>query len=325
MIQVIIPTYNRELCIRYLIEQSIEPYKGILFRFLILDSSTSDDTEMLCKQLNHCKQFEYQRVASDVQPDDKVVNAIMHCSDDYYWLLGDGNLVDFNGIEQTLLSANYKEYDVLEIDSLESKRNPIRRSEHFIERSNLVSYIATNFTYLTYWGSSIIHTTRAKECFLNGCMDKYRQDILSWWSACLICEMINTDDANVVRTKAGTLYTKAFKGNPGKKDRSWANGEKYFLTTFEVFNRDIKLLPEMFSSVKKDIIKNFRDDLLVSKRYLLQLKLGGVLSTQYVKKYKREIQIVKGYYLYMLLLSLTPNALLVGLQKVYRIGKKVIK
>ena len=137
--------------------------------------------------------------------------------------------------------------------------------------------------------------------------------------------MINIDEANDARTKVGTLYTKAFKGNPGKKDRSWAKGEKYFLTTFEVFNRDVKFLPKMFFSVKKDIIKNFRDDLLVSKRYLVQLKMEGVLSHQYVKKYKKEIQVINGYYLFMLLLSFTPNALLIVLRKIYKTGKKVIK
>lgn len=90
MIQVIVPTYNRASCMQNLIMQSIMPYKGKIFSFLILDSSIDDNTEKLCAQVVHNNNFVYKRIKDSVQPDDKVIDAIKRCKDDYYWLFGDG-------------------------------------------------------------------------------------------------------------------------------------------------------------------------------------------------------------------------------------------
>lgn len=324
MIQVIIPTYNREVCIQNFITQSIVPYVGKLFNFLILDSSTNDITNKICVKCNS-KKLKYRRIDSKVQPDDKVIKAIMNCTDEYYWLLGDGNLVNFNEIERLFLLYDFNKFDILEVDSDKSKRRGTNESDNFIIRDDLINYIASNFTYLTYWGSSIIKTKRAKDFFLNGTMNKYRQDSLSWWSSCIICEMISLDFQNNTLTPIVSLYTKYIKGNPGKTDRSWAKGEKYYYTTFEVFNRDVALLPSMFSNVKNEIIKNFRDDELVSKRYLIKLKIRGVLTPKYIIKYKKEINIIKGYYGLMLFIAYVPDFLLISLVNIYKLLKKVIK
>ena len=49
MIQVISPTYNRPKCIELLLRDCINIYQGELFKFVLLDSSTNDDTKALAE------------------------------------------------------------------------------------------------------------------------------------------------------------------------------------------------------------------------------------------------------------------------------------
>lgn len=302
MIQVIIPTYNRPKCIELLLRDCINIYQGELFKFVLLDSSSNDDTKALAE---NSEKIEYRRFEPSVKVDDKVIGAILKCTDDYYWLLGDGNLVDFNSIEH--LIEKLPDFDVLEIDSINSKRNTELLQEDFETHDDLVDFIRTRYSHLTYWGATIIKTDTANNMFKSGTMDKYREDTLSWWSATLVCEMISAALEKGRKPNIHTLFTKHFYRNPEKKDRSWAKGENYFLTTFKVFDKDVYMLPKYFDEVKNDIIRNFRDDVLVTKRYLIGLKRRGVIKLKYVLKYKNDIQHVRGYYSFIFVLACIPS------------------
>ena len=302
MIQVLIPTYNRSKCIELLLRDCINLYQGKLFKFVLLDSSTNDDTKALAE---NSEKIEYRRFEPSVKVDDKVIGAILKCTDDYYWLLGDGNLVDFNSIER--LIEKLSDFDVLEIDSINSKRNTKLSQEDFETHDDLVDFIRTRYSHLTYWGATIIKTDTAKNMFKSGTMDKYREDALSWWSATLVCEMISSILEKGRKPHIYTLFTEYLYGNPEKKDRSWAKGENYFLTTFKVFDKDVYMLPKYFDEVKNDIIRIFRDDVLVTKRYLIGLKRRGVIKLKYVLKYKNDIQHVRGYYSFIFALACIPS------------------
>lgn len=302
MIQVLIPTYNRSKCIELLLRDCINLYQGELFKFVLLDSSTNDDTKALAE---NSEKIEYRRFEPSVKVDDKVIGAILKCTDDYYWLLGDGNLVDFNSIEH--LIKKLPDFDVLEIDSINSKRNKKLLQEDFETHDDLVDFIRTRYSHLTYWGATIIKTDTAKNMFKSGTMDKYREDALSWWSATLVCEMISAALEKGRKPHIYTLFTEYFYGNPGKKEQSWAKGENYFLTTFKVFDKDVYMLPKYFDDVKNDIIRIFRDDVLVTRRYLIRLKRLGVIKLKYVLKYKNDIQHVRGYYSFIFALACIPS------------------
>ena len=302
MIQVLIPTYNRSKCIELLLRDCINLYQGELFKFVLLDSSTNDDTKALAE---NSEIIEYRRFEPSVKVDDKVIGAILKCTDDYYWLLGDGNLVDFNSVEH--LIEKLTDFDVLEIDSINSKRNTILLQEDFETHDDLVDFIRTRYSHLTYWGATIIKTDTAKNMFKSGTMDKYREDALSWWSAALVCEMISVALEKGRKPQIYTVFTKYFSGNPEKQERSWAKGENYFLTTFKVFDKDVYMLPKCFDGIKKEIICNFRDDVLATREYLIHLKRRGVIKMRYVLKYKDDIQDVNGYFPFILLLACIPN------------------
>ncbi|MCI6008960.1 MAG: glycosyltransferase [Anaerostipes hadrus] len=302
MIQVIIPTYNRPKCIELLLRNCINVYQGQLFKFVILDSSTNNETAEIAKE--YCI-AEYKRFDSTVKVDDKVIGSILECCEDYYWLFGDGNLADFNFIEKLIIKLPY--FDVLEVDSSKSKRNTKLLQEDFETHDDLVDFIRTRYSHLTYWGSAIVKTEIAKEMFNSGKMDKYRQDVLSWWSAAMVCEMISDVVGKGKKPKIYTLFTEHFYGNPAKKDKSWAKGENYFLTTFKVFDKDVYMLPKYFDEVKNDIICIFRNDVLATRRYLIHLKRQNVIKLRYVLKYKNDIQDVKGYFPFILVLACIPK------------------
>ena len=316
MIQVIIPTYNRPKCIELLLRDCINIYQGELFKFVLLDSSTNDDTKALAE---NSEKIEYRRFEPSVKVDDKVIGAILKCTDDYYWLLGDGNLVDFNSVEH--LIEKLTDFDVLEIDSINSKRNTILLQEDFETHDDLVDFIRTRYSHLTYWGATIIKTDTAKNMFKSGTMDKYREDALSWWSATLVCEMISAALEKGIKPHIYTLFTEHFYGNPGKKEQSWAKGENYFLTTFKVFDKDVYMLPKCFNEVKNDIICIFRDDVLVTKSYLIHLKRRGVIKLKYVLKYKDDIQDIKGYFPFIFVLACIPKPCIEIAYKIHKLVK----
>lgn len=302
MIQVLIPTYNRPKCIELLLRECINIYQGELFKFVILDSSPNDDTEILAK---NSSRVEYKRFDPDVPVDDKVIGAIIDCCEDYYWLLGDGNLVDFNSFEKSIV--NIPEFDILEVVPWNRKRHKNNIQDTIDANNDALVYVRDRYSHLTYWGASIIRTKKAQLLFLSGTMDKYREDALSWWSAALVCEMISNAVENKMNIMIYTIYTTYFAFNPEKKDRSWAKGENYFLTTFRVFDKDVYMLPKYFDEVKKDIIRIFRDDVLVTKRYLIGLKRRGVIKLQYVLKYRDDIKDIEGYFPFIFVLACIPK------------------
>lgn len=316
MIQVLIPTYNRPKCIELLLRDCISAYQGQLFKFVILDSSTNDETERLA---NNYSKAEYKRFDSTTEVDNKVIESIMNCFEDYYWLLGDGNLVDFNSIEE--LIGKLPDFDVLEVDWANSKRNIKLLQEDFETHDDLIDFIRTRYSHLTYWGATIIKTDTAKNMFKSGTMDKYREDALSWWSAALVCEMISVALEKGSKPQIYTLFTEHLYSNPEKKDRSWAKGENYFLTTFKVFDKDVYMLPKCFDEVKNDIICIFRNDALVTKTYLIHLKRRGVIKLRYILKYKNEIQHVRGYFLFIIVLACTPNFCIEIAYKIHKLVK----
>lgn len=311
MIQVIIPTYNRPKCIELLLKNCIGKYKGDKFKFVVLDSSTNEETKMVLKNVQN---LEYRRFDPSILLDDKVIGAILGCQEEYYWLLGDGNLVDFNMMDYWI--SQFSDFDVLEVDLLSSKRSRIRTQDNYEIHNDLMKFIKERYSHLTYWGATIVRTEKAKFLFINGMMKKYREDNPSWWAGSLIAEMIANDIRNGNKSTVISLFTDAVSYNPGKTDHSWTNGENYFRMTFQVFDKDVYLLPKDYDGIKDEIIRVFRDDAMVTKRKLLHLKRLGVIKPEYVRKYKTYIQDVKGYYGFILMLSFVPDYVIENAYKV---------
>lgn len=315
MITVIIPTYNRVNCIKTLFELCIIKYKGNLFLFEIHDSSETNEIQKLFLKYSkkcNCSIF-YYRYRSNTLVDNKAIEAIKKVGTKYFWLLGDGNLVDFNKMEDILLKNRFIDYDVLNID-ISQRRGYLGQDKNCIvnivyEYNNPVEFARKYFSRLTYWGSTIIKVSFYKPILFSNLFNKYIKNEIPWWIACVIFEAINYYKSIGINFKLGTIYTDCLSYNPGKKDHWWTQDEKYYIYVFLKFNKAIELLPKLYNNEKKNIIKFFRNDALVRNTYLLNLRSKGVLNYDSIKKYKKEIIKVDGFYYKMIIFCIIPKRL----------------
>lgn len=152
MIEVIIPTYNFPDRMVNVVEGSLKKYNGKEFKITILDSSTNDDTLNLVKPMLSNPIFKYQRIDSSLNSDQKSIQYIKECKEDYYWLLGDGNIVNFNEVEKQLINLKYENYDVVVTDFATRHKDLEKDSYKVHEYKDGLAFVETDYSYWTYWG-----------------------------------------------------------------------------------------------------------------------------------------------------------------------------
>lgn len=314
VITVVIPT-NRYACIKEIIKKSIAPYKGILFRFEIHDSSSDGRIENLILPYQKKRKdiFTYHRYSSTISAGNKTMDALENVSTEYFWLMGDGNLVDFNKME-ILLREKISDYTVVDVESLNRighmGQDKGYMREQINECSDIRLYAKKYFSHLTYWGAQVIQTRYFQKCYKNGILKKYRMHQIPWWIACSLFDLLACSAQCQEKVKLGVVYTEHVKSNTVKKDHWWSKDEHYYIYTFTKFNQGIEFLPSFYSDeVKREIIKVFRKDALVSNYYLINLRAIDNLKLEMLRKYKQEINILPGFYRKMYLYHLMPQIL----------------
>lgn len=313
MIQILIPTYNRPICIKNMFEYGINKYKGNLFRFTIYDSSEGNETSTIVCQ--NIKQYQlnsvlYVRCDSRISPDLKMMTAIQNVEEEFFWIIGDGNLVDFYDFEKFLLRNKYNFFDVINVEHIyriNKQKNKKRYNRNIIYQYNdSIEFAKKYFSHLTYWGATIIRTKFFEITYKKGSINKYIYKKIPWWIACLIFEACEFNLQLGTTVNLGTVYSSYVSYNPAKSDHGWTKGNQYYDYVFTKFNQAIDMLPETYNDVKKDIITCFRNDSLVSNSYLLYLRSKRVLTLNLIREYYDEIEVVPGFYHKMCLYSLLP-------------------
>lgn len=309
-----------------IVYQSIDTYKGELFEFEIRDSSTNDETKNVVESYNKLgrKNIKYYHYDSKFSLDEKCKIAIENNPYDYFMLLGDGNLYNFNELDEQLKINDYKKYNVVNLEPIYRKQfnkdyNAILNV--VIEYDDPIKF-SKYYSHLTYFGGAIYKTDFIKGAFAKEYYKACREDNISWWIVvCIFNRLIELKKENK-STLCAMLYVDGLNGNVKKTDHSWADKEKYFIITFKLFNKDLNELYDEYNGIKKDIVKTFRDDALATRRYLLYKRLNKDIDLKLVRKYKKDIKYVKGYYGYMVALSLTPVFILKFLRKLYKLIKQ---
>lgn len=299
MITVLIPTYNRPLCIKDIIEKSINPYNGKLFCFQIHDSSESNETKLMVDSLSN-KRIDYFKHNKNELFFEKAVKSIKYCRTEYFYLLGDGNIVDFNNVEQDLLLNNYADYDLIGINNC---HEPSVAS--IFSFNNLLRFSKRFFTKLTYWGFSIVKTSGLSAFLSKEDLNKYNRDTGSWWLGSVILRSLLQSKGNSL-----ILNNHYISISQHKNDHSWTNGERYYRLTFQALNKTVMELPSFYDEAKLEMISAFRKDNLATRSYLVHLRRTGTITLKRTIKYKKDIKLVKGFYFFMVVLSLTPTFLI---------------
>ncbi len=322
MISVIIPTYNRCECVKEILNNSISVYTGKIFCFEIHDSSTSNITEELVKEFctHNEVPLKYKKYNANLKVDEKVLIAINENKNDFFYLCGDGVFIDFNELERVLLSINYTEFDILNIE--ESNRIGYRGQDancainKVYQFNDNVEYISKYFSHLTYWGASIIAKSFYDELKCSKILEKYIKKNL-WWLACVIAEGLELYLNQCKNCIVGTIYVDCVGVNRFKDDHMWTKGDNYYYVTFTMFNEAVEMLPNCYDGVKDDIVTFFRNDSLATRRYIARLRGNGTINLKRTLKYKKDINRVSGLFGYMLFVSLIPECLLNTLYNFY--------
>lgn len=332
MINVIIPTYNRNKCIEELLDNSLAYYNGDMFCFEIHDSSNNTLTEeAVYKFKNNYINFplKYTRYPSDMMVDEKVTNAIRNNSKDYFYLCGDGVLCDYNKLENILIQDKYFDYIIINMENIErigylgQDKEAIKNKTYtYIDN---VLYIGKYYSHLTFWGASIVSQKIFNYSMEKGILNKYLSKANPWWLASVLAETIDVMREEGKNYKLSTIYLDCITGNKYKEGHMWSKGEKYYNYTFSLFNQAVALLPNNYDSVKHRIIKFFRDDSLATKRFLLKLRMDGTLTYHLNKKYEKDIRFIDGIYWYMIFLTIIPKTVLKTCYNTLKSIKKLLK
>ena len=327
MIQVIIPTYNRPECIKNILDYIVR-YTGQLFKFWICDSSTNECSRNIIQDKidkSNIKTLKYFRYSSDTSVDKKVIHIINQVDNEFFWVIGDGNIIDFEKLEVSLLENHYENYDVLNLEPLHRfkrfKEKRQRQLNHIYDyHNNVIEYAIKYFSRLTYWGAAIIKTDFFKVNYTLGIIQKYIQNNNPWWIACSIFEACAYDLTKKIDIRLGTAYSTSLFYNPAKKDHGWTGDIRYYEYVFTKFNQAIYLLPTYYDDIKDVLISSFRNDTLATYSYLLYLRSKGIVNLHYTKQYHKEINNIPGFYTRMVFYSLCP----IGLAKIGQEMKKCL-
>ena len=311
-ITVVIPS-NRFSCIKEIFERCILPYKGKLFIFEIHDSSRDYRMENYIKSIDFgYKLIKYCRYPPNISADDKAMTAIEKITTPYFWLMGDGNIVDFNNIEKILITEKFEKYVVVDMESHvrighmgQDKKCIIN---HIYNYTNIPLFAVKYFSHLTYWGAPLIKTDYYHKVYRNGILDKYFSNSIPWWIACTLFDQLAFSSIAKEKIFVGVIYTNFIKSNTKKKDHWWSQDERYYDYTFRKFNLGISLLSSFYTeNVKMNIIKNFRKDSLMNGFYLVHLRAIDNLKREMLDKYREDIDIIYGDYAKMYLYHLIPK------------------
>ncbi|MBO6205818.1 MAG: glycosyltransferase [Lachnospiraceae bacterium] len=327
-ITVVIPTYNRAECMKVLLYNCINVYKGILFEFEIHDSSTNDDIRDMCTDIIDSSSIAVKYIHYDesIGMDRKLITAIRGVETEYFYIVADGYLVDFNKLEMILKQQQFNEYDVIDLER-EGRRGLLGFDEKCIcdkiySIDNICEYAEKYYSHLTCWGSEIIKKDFYSRFLESNKLKIYLEDNISWWLASGIFEAADSilNDGNTVRT--GVIYSDCIIGNKEKKGHGWTKGENYYIVTMKVLNKDIDILPHRYDDVKDKMIEYVRNDSLASRRFLRELRYEKTLTFARTIKYRKDIRRVPGLYIYMLVLSICPIKALQLLKKLKNLKKK---
>lgn len=317
MITVIVPT-NRYDCVKEIIEGCISDYKGCLFRFEIHDSSKDDRIGRLIANLGAKakSRISYFKYPISISADEKAIQAIRNVSSEYFWLMGDGVIADFNGMEGNL--GEIENYLLIDVESVNRIGHLGQDKSCICEKiygySDLRLYAKKYFSHLTYWGASIIRTDFYQKAY-DDIIRKYQMKQIPWWISCSLFDLLADCLQNNGDKIVGVIYTTYVTSNPRKKDHWWSTNECYYEYTFTKFNQGISLLSAFYDqSLRKEIIYNFRNDALVTNYYLIHLRAINNLSKEMLRKYKNDIEIVSGFYGKMYLYLFMPQGVALVLE-----------
>lgn len=288
-ITVVIPTYNRFECIKHLIDNCILAYNGVLFNFQIHDSSSSSDTENYVKEVGQNISLQYFKYDPAIIGDIKTMTAIKNVQSEYFYLLGDGVLIDFNKLEKYLLSIEYDKYSVIgfrginEINKKVQNKITKKNKDNFIVCNDCTEYFKNYFWLLTLYGASIVKRNVLDISQEN--IGKYIEMKSPFMYICSLFEGISVNTGSY-----SFSFVDFITPNPYKKDSGWmANKSAIEFFCYKYFISVQKLPSVLNAQNRKFLISHNKYSGLFSFKGILRLRLNGNITRGKISEYRKYI------------------------------------
>lgn len=286
-ITVIIPTYNKFDCIKYLLENSISKYDGNLFSFEIHDSGDDERVKKIVEQYSQNSPLSYFHYSSSINGDVKTMTAIGNAQSEYIYLLGDGIVPDFNELEKFLITCEYKKYSVVGVRAAKDFKSNLRkkalgkhRINEPIEFDDRIKFCKQCFWILTLYGASIV---RKNLLFSNDNYLRYLEMKSPFMYVCSLFESIlQEDNSNYVFS-----FVDFIKSNPYKLDSGWMQSKQAIEIFCYKYYDSVSNLSKYSNLLSKDfLISHNQFSGLFSLKSVMKMRATGNLTVSILKKYK---------------------------------------
>lgn len=307
---IFIPTMNRSECIDFYLNSKLDIAEQYNIDFYIIDTSTDMKTKSIVeeymKKYSNLR-YEYIDGYPDKTTDLKVVIGFQNIVNDYdyFWLCGDGCLVD---IEKWIpLLENYMNVD---LDMFQFTNSGTESS--IKECNNILDFFEKYAWYTTYYCSTIISKSFVNINLLNELLNDFRNSGYLYWHY-IFSNLALKENNNIVICN-GAFY----ENNPFKLSNASYKPGRFFAFWVNNWSNAVEKLPDCYNEKKKTVIKSIGTKLnLYSIRNLIELKITDNLNPPIFKQYKNNFSKVTDQSLWLIqLIAYLPKWSIVILHKI---------
>ena len=286
-ITVIIPTYNKFDCIKYLLENSITKYTGDLFLFEVHDSGDDERVKEIVDRYAENHPLRYYHYPTSVNGDVKTMTAISNAQSEYIYLLGDGIVPDFNQLEKFLIACDYEKYIVIGVRAAKDFKSKIRKA--VLGRNQInepkvfddkIKFCNRCFWILTLYGASIV---RKNLLFSNNNYLQYLKMESPFMYVCSLFESLLQEENG----KYIFSFVDFIKSNPYKIDSGWMQSRQaieFFCYRYYISVSNLSKYSNLLC--KEFLFSHNKFSGLFSIKSILKMRATGNLTASILKKYK---------------------------------------
>lgn len=246
-LEVVIPTYNRPDCMKYILEIF---YRYDWFKYdIVLSIYDSSTNELTCNVVSYHKnsKINYVRFPSSMDVDEKTIKSLCLANGKYVMLCGDGIIPNIPKIINSISNSDDFEVILLYSNMLNSMNKYFINFKNYDAIYDKNTFFKYHFYQASLYGGTICKKTLIERIDIPNSISKYGNKNFIY--PCILVEYSN---GPYLVLNGQFLMSNKFKGSPG-----WITGRNALQVWIENFPKSIKLLDKYLSiDTINYIIKN---------------------------------------------------------------------
>ena len=313
---ILLPTYGREECVAYFLEQTLEECRYYSIDVYVCDSSNTDENKELVNRYHNKgykniyfmqghESIEYKNgfVAEGIQnysnPDYKVFVAQSELADkyEYIWLCGDNCVLKLDQTMEDVMKYTEQCVDIIHFSN--GREMPFGDRKIYTDAQE---FYLNDAWHMTAYGASIVSSRVIKKINTDNVLDKYiNSGFLYVMSVYEFCAANSFTAVHCQRN--------FHKNNPYRELSGWiasGNALAVFGQNWVEVNRK---LPDIYNNIKNNVIMSFSINTgLFSYKRCFELRKNNNITLQKIMKYGEYIPLItKTKILWFLLVAICPK------------------